>query len=1053
MNTIYTFFSNDFSGLIAGLAIFLLGFIAFRRSTTMLPRASFGLLSVVGLVLTIGAITHVVRLAALDKRYPPPGVMVDLGGYDVHVLAEGPRGGPPVVLFGGGHSGGYAFLDLHNALKADFRSILIDRPGTGWSDTGPFPRTTAVEVDEVMAVLESTGESGPFVFAGHSFGGLLAANIARRHPQQTAALVLLDPTPLDVVFYGLDRRGLGSFGKMERNNGLRHVFGFYTSPGGNGDAPFEIVTHLATRAGQRFAGASIYEELSAYGLVDRAWETMVFDGELGELPLFLVAPKNEASITEYTQMVGGEEHAERFEQFLAATRERYMLASGNSTRVVAPEGTGHNFVYERPDWLVETMREIVADVSAGIASRDDEYLRLTTGWPGPYGGVPPVDEATPESVEVAYRRAIEEKRTEVSAIANNRDAPTFENTILALESSGVALDRIVQLLGIFTTTASTPEWREVAAATAPLHPQLMDEIAHNERLFARVEAVYNGLPTSAPDAESRRLVTVTLNNMIRRGAGLGPEDKNRLSEINSRLAELRTQFQRNAMAQEASLVVWVDDAGELDGLPDDQLAIAKSAAESKDRPDAWAITITRPAVWPVLTNVHSRSLREQVWRQWVTRGGNPGENDNRPVMTEILRLRGEKAKLFGYPTFAHYQTAARMVGSPDVAMDMLEKTWSVLLDVTRKDIAELQSIVDAEDGDFQLQPWDRLYYAEKFRRSRFDLDAATVMPYLQLDKIVEAMFWAAGRVYGFSFVQLDDVPVVSPDIRVFEVQRDGEVAGVLWIDLFQRQGKGPASWAAQYRSAESFRGRSLPLVVMHSAAQKPLDGGPVLIPWERANVIFHEFGHTLQTLSNAASYPSLGALTVPWDFIEVPSLLHERWLADREVLSRFAVHHETGEPMPDELIERLFATLNYDRVFSATLNFLGTAIVDMRLHLMADGSDIDAMAAEAAILEELELPAAIDLTLYVPHAFHTFSEYYAAGVYTYLWSDVIAADLAEAFLEAPGGLYDEEVAARYRAEILDVANTVPVTQAFRTFRDRDPDPTALMRRFGLLEEE
>ena len=288
-------------------------------------------------------------------------------------------------------------------------------------------------------------------------------------------------------------------------NGIRHAFGFYTSHGGDGEAPFDILTRLASRAGQRFAGASIYEELSAYGLVDRAWDTMVFDGELGELPLYLVAPKNEASIKAYTQMVGGEEHADRFERFLAATRERYMLASANSTRVVAPEGTGHNFVYERPEWLLETMHGIVAEVSANMAARDTDYTRLTTGWSGPYGGVPPVDEATPESVEAAYRRAIDEKRAEVAAIANNPEPPTFENTILALESSGVALDRTMQLLGIFTTTASTPEWGAVAAATAPLQPQLTDEIAHNEKLFGRVNAVYEALPASAPDAESRRV--------------------------------------------------------------------------------------------------------------------------------------------------------------------------------------------------------------------------------------------------------------------------------------------------------------------------------------------------------------------------------------------------------------------------------------------------------------------------------------------------------------------------------------------------------------------
>ncbi|MGH8035906.1 MAG: M3 family metallopeptidase, partial [Lysobacterales bacterium] len=272
----------------------------------------------------------------------------------------------------------------------------------------------------------------------------------------------------------------------------------------------------------------------------------------------------------------------------------------------------------------------------------------------------------------------------------------------------------------------------------------------------------------------------------------------------------------------------------------------------------------------------------------------------------------------------------------------------------------------------------------------------------------------------------------------------------LWVDLFQRAGKGPASWAAQYRSAEKFRGQVLPLVALHSAVPQPLNDEPALVPWERANVIFHEFGHALHMLSNDATYPSLGSLYVPWDFIEVPSLLNERWLMDRKLLKRFARHYQTGEPMPDEMIDRIQQAAEYDRVFSASLNYLGSAMVDMRLHLLADGRDINAMAEEQSILQELELPPATDLVLYVPHAFHTFSEQYAAGVYTYLWSDVIAADIAEAFLKSPGGLYDQSVANRYFSTILSAGNTLPAAEEFRNFRGRDPDPNALLRRFNLV---
>lgn len=677
------------------------------------------------------------------------------------------------------------------------------------------------------------------------------------------------------------------------------------------------------------------------------------------------------------------------------------------------------------------------------------YAVLTTAWPGPYGGLPPVDNATPATLEAAYRRAIDDKRAEIKAIIENPDAPTFTNTVLALETSGEALARIQPLFAIFQTTSTTPEIAEAAARLAPLVPQLDDDIAHNADLFRRVRTVHEGLPGSAPDAEARRLVAVIYEKMRRRGADLQADEKTRLSNINARLAELQTQFAKNANADEGRLVVIVEEENLLAGLSDELRAEARAAAEERNRPGVWAFPINRPSVWPVLTNASDRGLREEIWRAWTTRGGNDGEFDNAPVMTEILKLRGEKAKLLGYPTYAHYQTAGRMAGTPEVALEMMMRTWDLLMGPTVTEIAEMQALADAEGAQFTLQPWDRLYYAEKLKQQKFSFDSAEILPYLHLDNIVRAMLWAASETYGFSFKEIEGVPVVSDDIKVYEVSRGREVIGILYSDLYQRDGKGPASWASQYRSHEDFRGRELPLVALHSAAPKPLDGKPPLVPWERANVIFHEFGHTLHTLANGAAYPSLGSLAMPWDFIEVPSLLNEQWLQSDEVMDKFIRHHETGVAIPPELREKLRASLKNERVFSLTLNYLATAIVDMRLHLFADGREIDAEAVEAMVLEELGAPDAIDPILHVQHAFHTFTEQYSAGVYTYLWSDVIAADIGEAFHESRGGLYDRNVAKRYYREILAKGFREPTEIAFRNFRGRDPDPNALMRRFDL----
>lgn len=382
-------------------------------------------------------------------------------------------------------------------------------------------------------------------------------------------------------------------------------------------------------------------------------------------------------------------------------------------------------------------------------------------------------------------------------------------------------------------------------------------------------------------------------------------------------------------------------------------------------------------------------------------------------------------------------------------MALLQDVWGRVIGPTRKLVADLQQIATAEGADFQLAPWDRLYYSEKLRRARFGLDSEAVKPYLQLDSVVQAMFWAAGRVHGLTYKEIPGAPVHHPDVRAYEVSRAGEPVAVLYLDLYARPGKSRGSWATEYRTAESFRGKVLPVVAFNSNAERPADGSPPLLAWEVANVFFHEFGHTLHTLSATTRYPSLGSLSVPWDFVEVPSLLNERWLYDRELLQRFARHYRTNAPIPLELVEKIERAAKFDRIFSLNLDYLAPAIVDMKLHLLADGRDIDAVALENQVLAELGMPSAWDEIMRVPHNAHAFSFQYAAGVYTYLWSDVIAADIAAAFEQSPGGLYDAATAERWRRTLLSAGNSVPIEQAFRDFRGRDPDPDALLRRFGL----
>lgn len=679
-----------------------------------------------------------------------------------------------------------------------------------------------------------------------------------------------------------------------------------------------------------------------------------------------------------------------------------------------------------------------------------EIDELLGPWSGPYGGLPPFNKATPASIRGAYEVALALQRADIVAIVRNPTPPTFENTIAALEDSGRELRRVDCLFGAFSATMSSAEMRDVEQHIAPLKPGLEDEIAHDDALFARIDAVHEARIAAGLSHEQQRVTHVVRDRLLRRGAGLAPAAKVRLAEINGRLAVLQARFNQNLIFEQDTQATFLDGEADLEGLSDSLRAAAAKAASDRGQPGRWAVPNQRPSVRSFLIYSTRRDLREKVWRVWARRGDNCGDHDNKPVIAEILRLRGEKAKLLGYRSFAHFALADRMAGSPEVAMALMQQTWSRVAGATRAQIASLQAVADVEGAAFLLAPWDRFHYAEKLRQARFGVDAEAVKSYLELESVLQAMFWAAGRVHGLLFKELHDAPVCHPAIRVFELSRAGEPVGVLWFDLFQRPGKRGGSWSSEYRTPQSFRGRVLPLATLCSNLPPPRDGEPVLLAWEIANVLFHELGHTLHMLGNATSYPSLGSLTVAWDFVELPALLNERWLYDRELLGRFARHYRTGESIPVAMIEKLEQVARFDRVFSVTLDYLGAAIADMRMHLEADGRDVDAIKVEQNVLAEFDMPPAIELTLYVSNSVHGFAgEMYAAGLYVYLWADVMAADVAEAFVHAPGGLYDPETSARWSRTILSVGSSVPADVAFRNFRGRDPDPDALLRRFGL----
>ena len=681
-----------------------------------------------------------------------------------------------------------------------------------------------------------------------------------------------------------------------------------------------------------------------------------------------------------------------------------------------------------------------------------ETQALLEPWTGPYGGLPPMDRVTPAALEEAVGFAIAAKRAEVRAIATALDAPTFANTLEALEDSGRALARVRCLATVFSNSLSLGDMPAVAQRIAPRLAALDDEMAHDEALFARIETVWRARATSGLSAEQQRLVQEVRKRMQRRGAGLGAVAKARLAEINMRLAALSSHYNQNLIEEAAEQVVFIDDEAGLDGLPEALRQAAAATAAERGRPGAWAIANARGAVWPFLIHATRRDLRERVWRMWTNRGDNPGKHDNKPIAAEMLLLRGELAKLLGHASYAHFALADRMARTPEAALSLLDRTWSRIKPVAEQQIADYQALADREGLHDALRPWDRQFYAERLRRERLGLDAEAIKAHLPLAQVMQAMFWAAGRVHGLSLRRIEGVPVIHPTVQVYEVTRGDEAVAVIYFDLLNRPGKMHGSYQYVYRDAENFRGRVLPVVSVNSSFPPPPEGQPILLPWEYANVFFHEFGHALHMIHAGWRYASLSSQHVAWDFVELPALINERWLRSREVLHRFARHHITGEPMPDALIDKLEEGLKHDRVFSVNPDFLLPAIIDMRLHLLADGSGraIDPIGIENATLTELGMPPAWDLIMRGTHNAHLYiGGSYAAGLYVYLWADVMAADAAEAFIESPGGLFDAEAAARWRGTLLSVGHTVPAEDAYRHFRGRDPDPMALLRRFGL----
>jgi peptidyl-dipeptidase Dcp len=678
---------------------------------------------------------------------------------------------------------------------------------------------------------------------------------------------------------------------------------------------------------------------------------------------------------------------------------------------------------------------------------------LLAPWQGPHGGVPPFDAVKVADLGPALDAAMAEHLAEVERVAKDPAPPTFDNTVLALEKTGRALDRVGTIFHVFTSTMADDAVQALEREISPKLAAHRDRIIANEVLFRRIAAVYEGPQQAKLDPESQRLTWYTYTQFARAGAKLQGDDKKKLADLNQRLAVLHTKFGQDVLGDESERLTLLEKEGDLAGLPESARAAAAAAAESRGHKGKWAVLNTRSSVEPFLEYSTRRDLREKVWREFTSRGDHGDARDNAAVISEILKLRAERATLLGYPTHAHWRVEDQMAKTPERALGLMESVWPAAVARAREEVADMQAVADREAGagkgpKLTIEPWDYRFYAEKVRKAKYDLDAEEVKPYLQLEKLREGMFYLAERLFGFRFVPVaqGSVPVYHPDVRVWEVQgKDGKHVGLWYFDPYARKGKRSGAWMNAYRDQQRLEDVTT-LVSNNANFVKGKPGEPVLVSWEDATTLFHEFGHALHGLASDVRYPSLSGTAVPRDYVEFPSQILEHWLATPEILNRFALHHRTGQPLPKELVARIEKAKTFNQGFK-TVEYLSAALVDMKMHL-AGAKPVEPKAFEKETLAALGMPKEIVMRHRPPHFLHVFGgDGYSAGYYSYLWAETLSADAYQAFVEA-GGPWDEKVAARLRDHVFALGNTRDPAEAYRAFRGRDPGVAALMKERG-----
>ncbi len=695
--------------------------------------------------------------------------------------------------------------------------------------------------------------------------------------------------------------------------------------------------------------------------------------------------------------------------------------------------------------LVFSAAALMASTSAiaqtGAAPVAPAANPLLADWTGPTGGVPPWDKVRPELFPQAFETALAERTAEYRKIADNPAKPSFANTIVPMQLVGKRYGQVMTLFGVMTSNMNTPAYQKLDREWSPKFSAASDAITFDKPLFARIQAIYDARNSSGLNAQQIRLVTRIYDSYVRQGAKLNDAQKAQLSQYNQQLATQFSTFGEKLLADESKAILVTDEA-QLAGLPDSVKAVAKAAAAERKLP-GYAIVNTRSAVDPVLTYATDRALREKVWRAFVNRGDNGDANDTNATIAQIVKLRADRAHLLGFKTHADWRMQDTMAKTPAAAMDLMMRVWPAAKGRVAEEVADMQKIAGAS---LTIEPWDYRFYQEKVRKSRYDLDQAQLKPYFELGNIIQGSLYAANRLYGLTFKEITGtVPVFEPNMRVWSVtDKTGKDVGLFYRDDFARTGKRSGAWANTYRGQRGLAPAQLVLSSNNNNFAKGAPGEPILISLDDAQTLFHEFGHAIHAMLQNVEYPGLAG--TPRDFVEYPSQVNEHWLLTRDVLDKYARHYQTKAAMPQDLLDKIEKSRTFNQGF-ATAEYLSSAIVDMKIHTVADGV-IDPDKFEAATLAEISMPKQLVMRHRVPQFQHLFSsDSYSAGYYSYLWSETMDADTFAAFEEA-GSPWDKPTADKFARILLSTGNETDRAEAYRAFRGRDPDVNALLKKRG-----